>query len=59
MVAMPLSHPRNVSRRLFKKYAPGKREKEICASPLVKSEIAGLGAYYDARNEKLRHLTVP
>jgi len=40
----------------FRKYAPGEWEKGVCARPLGKREIAGLGAYYDARNEKLTHI---
>ena len=41
---------------VFKKYAPGEWEKEVCGSPLGKREMAGLGAYYDARNEKLNYI---
>lgn len=41
---------------VFKKYAPGEWEKEVCASPLGKRELAGLGAYYGARNEKLSYI---
>jgi len=40
----------------FRKYAPGEWEQEVCASPLGKREQAGLGAYYDARNEKLSYI---
>jgi predicted DNA-binding transcriptional regulator AlpA len=52
-----LESPKNfVPPIVFKKYAPGEWEKEVCASPLGKRELAGLGAYYDARNEKLSYI---
>jgi hypothetical protein len=41
---------------VFKPLAPGEWERQIRASPLGKRERAGLGAYYDARNEKLNYV---
>lgn len=52
----PKARTELISPVVFKTWAPGEWEQKICGSPLGKRELAGLGAYFNARNDKLGYI---